>query len=116
MTNSALRAIVKLLGLLGFALGAPSLVVVVTEEIPVSQGPAGQLAVIAGLTTVFAARIQATIPALAAGWITLGFLLAIIGQGVVDTIAALVTLLGVIGFLVSVGYLLGQQIYDITQF
>lgn len=116
MSSGSLRTVLAPLALLGFSVGAYFLVLggVVPAVIPGPQDGGVTLTAIAGVTTVGAAILRARIPALTAGVATLGFGLGVTMSGFVVTIAAALTILGGLGFLISTVHLAGKRVHGAT--
>ncbi|WP_254763407.1 hypothetical protein [Natrinema marinum] len=93
------RSVLAPLVLFGFSVSAYFLVL--GGVVPVPQGPNVVLLALAGVTTLAAVVIRAKIPAITAGVATLGFVLSFGTDPLVVTVAAALTILGGLGFLVG---------------
>ncbi|MDS0474059.1 hypothetical protein [Natrinema sp. 1APR25-10V2] len=93
------RSALAPLALFGFSISAYFLVL--GGVVPVPQKPDVVLLALAGVTTIAAAVIRAKIPAVTAGVVTLGFALGFATDPLVVTVAAALTILGGLGFLVG---------------
>lgn len=110
MVAVTLRKVLPPLALLGLSVGAYFLVL--GGVVSFGQEAGVILTAIAGVATIGAVSIREKTPTITAGMATLGFALGVTMSGFTVTVAAALTVLGSIGFLVSTVHSVGVHAYD----